>query len=90
MALQSYVIEVAGEAAGIVVQERGGFRFFAASSACTSLNQHIFRNPHSAERTCRNLMELRAFPASVGERTGSGYVKPLAAAAVRFRSIAGV
>lgn len=88
MALQSYVIEIAGEAAGIVVQERGGFRFFAASSACTSLNQHMFSSPRSAEQTCRNLMEMRTFRARGAERSGGRDVKPPLASAAVFRSIA--
>jgi hypothetical protein len=60
MNLQSYVIEIADEAAGIVVQERDGFRFFAASSACASLNQRVFNNVRGAEHACRSLMEVPA------------------------------
>ncbi len=53
---QRYVIEVGGEAAGLVIQERKGFRFFAAQHALSPLNRAIFATPRRAEAACRNLL----------------------------------
>ena len=77
MTVQSYVIEIAGEAAGIVVAERGGFRFFTAGSACASLNQCVFTSVGSAERACRDLMEIssgRAVPFARAARPGADVI----------------
>lgn len=52
----SYVIEVAGNTAGIVVRrEHGkpGYRFFAASRPFNRLEGALFRDPHEAERAAR-------------------------------------
>ena len=53
---QRYVIEVAGKAAGLVVQERGGFRFFASRTELTSLERELYVSPRSAEDACRALL----------------------------------
>jgi hypothetical protein len=83
MSAQSYVIEIADEAAGIVVQERGGFRFYAASSSCASLNQRVFNNVRGAERACRTLMEFHAPRANSMERVVRGNVGTIAARGIQ-------
>ncbi len=51
----SYIIEVSSQAAGIVVRDREGYRFFASSRQFNSLEGRIFRNPREAERAARRL-----------------------------------
>jgi hypothetical protein len=46
----SYIIEVRSEPAGIVVRERGGFRFFAASQAFQRMEGQYFRSAREAEQ----------------------------------------
>lgn len=46
----AYVIEVHSAAAGLVVRERGGFRFFSATRDFAALEGRSFRNPHEAEK----------------------------------------
>jgi len=46
---ETYIIEVREEAAGIVVRDRGGFRFFSADSEFAALDGLLFRNPRAAE-----------------------------------------
>jgi hypothetical protein len=52
----AYIIEVSSQAAGIVVRDRGGFRFFAASHRFNSLEGQIFRNAREAERAAIRLV----------------------------------
>ncbi len=46
----TYIIEVSSQAAGIVVRDPDGFRFFAASHRFNALDGQIFRNAREAER----------------------------------------
>ena len=46
----TYIIEVGSKAAGIVIRERAGFRFFAASHRFNLLEGRLFRNAREAER----------------------------------------
>ena len=46
----SYIIEVRSEPAGIVVRDRGGFRFFAASEEFQRMEGQYFRSAREAER----------------------------------------
>ena len=46
----TYIIEVRSQAAGIVVRDREGFRFFAASHRFNSIECQLFRNAREAER----------------------------------------
>jgi hypothetical protein len=49
----SYIIEVSSQAAGIVVRETAGFRFFAASHRFNPLEGRLFRSAREAERVAR-------------------------------------
>ena len=51
----TYIIEVASEAAGIVVRAPGGYRFFAASHRFNRLDGQLFRNVREAERAAKRL-----------------------------------
>jgi hypothetical protein len=52
---QSYIIEVASQAAGIVVRNAEGYVFFAASRLFNSLDGRLFRNAREAERAAARL-----------------------------------
>ena len=49
----TYIIEVCSQAAGIVVRDPGGYRFFAASHRFNRLEGQLFRNAREAERAAR-------------------------------------
>jgi hypothetical protein len=51
----TYIIEVASQAAGIVVRSRGGFVFFAATQRFNSMEGQVFRSAREAERAARRL-----------------------------------
>lgn len=52
---EAYLIEAAGEAAGVVVRERGGYRFFASAPQFGAIEQQLFRRTTDAERAARAL-----------------------------------
>ena len=49
----TYIIEVASQAAGIVVRDPDGYRFFAASHRFNPLEGQLFRSAREAERVAR-------------------------------------
>jgi hypothetical protein len=51
----SYIIEVSSQAAGIVVRDKAGFRFFAATHRFNPLEGRLFRSAREAERVARQL-----------------------------------
>ncbi len=51
----SYIIEVLSKAAGIVVRDLGGYRFFAATHRFNSTEGQLFRNARDAERAAIRL-----------------------------------
>jgi hypothetical protein len=51
----TYIIEVKAQAAGIVVRNPGGYRFFAASHRFNALEGQLFRNAREAERAAVRL-----------------------------------
>jgi hypothetical protein len=52
----SYIIEVLSKAAGIVVRDLGGYRFFAASHRFNSMEGQLFRTAREAERAAIRLV----------------------------------
>src|SRR5258708_30960575 len=52
----TYIIEVSSQAAGIVVRNPDGYRFFAATHRFNPLEGQLFRNAPEAERAARRLM----------------------------------
>ena len=52
----TYIIEVASQAAGIVVRSRGGYVFFAATHRFNPMEGQLFRNAREAERAARRLV----------------------------------
>jgi hypothetical protein len=52
----TYIIEVASQAAGIVVRDQDGYRFFAATHRFNPLEGQLFRNAREAEVAARRLM----------------------------------
>jgi hypothetical protein len=51
----SYIIEVSSRAAGIVVRDAAGYRFFAASQPFYRLDGRLFRSARDAERAAVQL-----------------------------------
>ena len=61
----SYIIEVSSEPAGIVVRDKAGFRFFAATHRFNPLEGRLFRSAREAERVARELLTRKpAAPAT--------------------------
>ena len=58
----SYIIEVRSEPAGIVVRERGGFRFFAASQTFQRMEGQYFRSAREAEQEALAQAKSRSQP----------------------------
>jgi hypothetical protein len=52
----TYIIEVSSEPAGIVVRDKAGFRFFAATQRFNPLEGRLFRSAREAERVARQLL----------------------------------
>jgi hypothetical protein len=56
----SYIIEVDEEAAGLVIRDRGGFKFFAAVSDFAALDGRMFGSTRAAERAaCHHVSRHR-------------------------------
>ena len=53
----TYIIEVSSHAAGIIVRDRGGYRFFAATHRFNALEGQMFRSARDAERAAKRLLE---------------------------------
>jgi hypothetical protein len=53
----TYIIEVGSQAAGIVVRDAKGYRFFAATRRFNPLEGRLFRNARDAERAARLLAD---------------------------------
>lgn len=51
----SYIIEVSSQAAGIVVRDAGGYRFFAASAPFYRMERQVFRRVEDAQRAAMRL-----------------------------------
>ena len=51
----TYIIEIRSQAAGIVVRNPDGYRFFAASQRFNALEGQLFRNAREAERAATRL-----------------------------------
>jgi hypothetical protein len=50
-----YIIEVNSKAAGVIVRNAEGFRFFAASQRFVRMEGKLFRNANEAERAAVRL-----------------------------------
>ena len=47
----NFIIEISSQAAGIVVRDADGYRFFAASHRFNAMEGQLFRSANEAERT---------------------------------------
>jgi len=85
----TYIIETRKGAAGIVVRDGRGFRFFAAQRAFNCLDGHLFATPAAAETAARDCLSgPRVMPSSETSR-GAGSTRPIdrhprSAGATRF------
>lgn len=50
-----YVIELGGEAAGLVVKDDHRFRFYAAEKRFAGLERKLYRSSGEAENACRRI-----------------------------------
>ena len=53
----SYIIEVSSQAAGIVVRDTSGYRFFAATQPFFRLDGRVFRHVADAQRAAMRLVK---------------------------------
>lgn len=60
----AFIIEINGKAAGLVVEEKGGFRFFASHRIFWKLDGRIYRRVREAEKAARGLWDLHVDGAS--------------------------
>lgn len=60
----AYIIEVRSAAAGLVVRDRNGFRFFSAAPDFAGLDGRAFRNPQEAEKAAIRHLGRRGDKAS--------------------------
>ena len=60
----AFIIEINGKAAGLVVEEKGGFRFFASHRIFWKLDGQIYRRVREAEKAAHNLWDLHQQAAS--------------------------
>jgi hypothetical protein len=51
----AYIIETTESAAGVVVLQDDGYRFFACNPQAQSMDGRIFKSPAQAEREARRL-----------------------------------
>lgn len=51
----AYIIETADFSAGVVIRERAGFRFFAASSRFNKFDRRLFASVEAARRAVDGL-----------------------------------
>lgn len=54
----AFIIEINGKAAGLVVEEKGGFRFFASHRIFWKLDGQIYLRVREAEKAAQNLWDL--------------------------------
>lgn len=65
----AFVIETADTAAGVIVRQRGGYRFFASNDRFQLLDGSVFKNPRAAQAAAE-LMQ-RAAARDLAERRRS-------------------
>ena len=64
----TYIIEVQSAAAGVVIRDHGGFRFFSANAAFAELEGLLFPAPSDAEKAA--LRHRRARSRQITARRG--------------------
>lgn len=60
-----YVIEAGEEQAGLVILERGGFRFYAAKPAFSEIEGTLYRSALDATRAAERVLGRQTRPAFV-------------------------
>lgn len=60
----AFIIEINGKAAGLVVEEKGGFRFFASHRLFWKLDGRIYRRVREVEKAAHELWDLHVDAAS--------------------------
>jgi hypothetical protein len=71
----AFVIETAGTAAGIVVRQPDGYRFFAANQQFTLLDGSIFKTPKAAQKAADLMHKAAARDHRTAPRFGGNWHK---------------
>lgn len=69
----AFVIETAETAAGIVVRQPGGYRFFAAHAQFTLLDGSIFKSPKAAQKAADLMHKAAARDHRTTQRFGGDW-----------------
>lgn len=72
----AFVIETADMAAGIVVRQADGYRFFAADRHFSQLDGSIFKSPKAAQKAAELMHRAAALDHAAGRRFGSSWPMP--------------
>jgi hypothetical protein len=74
----SYIIETRNGAAGIVVRDGRGFRFFAAQCVFNCLDGHLFATPRAAEAAARDcLCGADRQPGAAKQLQAPNFIQPI-------------
>lgn len=57
---EAFVIEASDVAAGVIVRQEGGYRFFAANESFQSLDGSVFKHPKAAQRAAELMQRAAA------------------------------
>ncbi|HEU0069867.1 MAG TPA: hypothetical protein VFS04_01105 [Alphaproteobacteria bacterium] len=57
---EAFIIEASDVAAGVIVRQEGGYRFFAANESFQSLDGSIFKHPKAAQRAAELMQRVAA------------------------------
>ena len=71
----AFVIETADRAAGIVVHQAEGYRFFAADTQFSQLDGSIFKSPKAAQKAAELMHRAAALDHAAGRRFGNSWPK---------------
>lgn len=71
----AFVIETADVAAGIVVRQADGYRFFAADRQFSQLDGSIFKSPKAAQKAAELMHRAAALDHATGRCFGSSWPK---------------
>lgn len=69
----AFVIETADTAAGIIVRQPDGYRFFAADQQFTLLDGSIFKSPKAAQQAADLMRRAAVRDHATAQRYGDGH-----------------
>ena len=69
----AFVIEAGETAAGIVIRQQDGYRFFAADARFTLLDGSVFKTPKAAQKAAELMQRAAARDHDLARRFGDGW-----------------